>query len=85
MIKFYLSTVIIWMIIMWSTIFLCKNELKKKLAKIETEKTSLFQGLTALFAISAIPIIRLIILIMILYIAGCKQEDFDKLMKKANT
>lgn len=84
MIKFYLSTIIVWMIIIWSTVFIFKDKLKEKIGKKDVKKVSLFKGLVTLFAIASIPIIRLITLILILYIAGCKQEELDELLKRAN-
>lgn len=86
MLKLYLISVVIWMIIIGCTTSLFKEGIKKKLEKFELNKSkkSLFSGLKALFILAAVPIVRLIIAIMLIYIATCKQEDFDELMKKVD-
>ena len=89
MFKFYLTSVVIWMIITWCTVHIFKDKIKEKTDTINTEinkqrKVSLFDRLIFLFAISAIPIIRLIFVLVLVYIAICKQEDFDELIRKAN-
>lgn len=88
MFKFYLTTVVIWMIIIYCTAAIFENAINKKLATLptykENKKSSLFKKFRALFILAAVPIIRLIIVIVLIYIATCKQEDFDKLMESAN-
>lgn len=83
MLKFYLTTVVIWMIIIYCTAVMFKSGIRKKISKDETKKTSLFGKLTILFPLAAVPIIRVFVVIIIIYIATCKQEDFDELMKRA--
>lgn len=88
MLKFYLTTVVIWMIIIYCTAAMFENAIDKKLATLptykENKKSSLFKKFRALFILAAIPIVRLIIVIVLIYIAACKQEDFDKLMESVN-
>lgn len=84
MLEFYLASIIIWMIIIESIIVLFKDGIKKKTNSKETKKASIFKRLSYLFVLSAVPILRLGIVIIIIYIATCKQEDFDKLMKKTD-
>lgn len=88
MLKFYLVTVIIWMIIISCTVEMFKEGIKKKRKNAgqqeNTEKVSLFKRLSVLFTSAAVPIIRLLIVVIIIYIATCKQEDYDELIKKAN-
>lgn len=81
MLGFYLSTVVIWMIIIWCLMMVFKDRLKKKLVKKE-EKKSVVKTLGALFILSAIPIFRLLIAIAIVYMATCSQEEFDEFMNK---
>lgn len=85
MLKFYLTTVVIYMIIISCTTEIFKEAIKKRTGKGEVKKANLFKRLSTLFALSAVPIIRLIVVVILIYIATCKQEDFDELMKKANT
>lgn len=84
MFKIYLSSVVVWMIIIWATISIFKDGIKKKVGSNETKKASLFKRLNGLFVLAAIPFVRLIVVIVLIYIATCKQEDYDELMKKAN-
>ena len=81
--RFYLTTVFIYMIIIFSIIALFKDALKKRLPKCD-KKSTWSRTLFTLFILSAVPILRLIIAVCLVYIATCKQEDFDELMKKAN-
>ena len=84
MLKFYLTTVVIWMIIIESVTSIFSDAIKKKSKKEETKKANIFKRLGALFTLAAIPFFRLFVVIVIVYIATCKQEDFDEIMKKAN-
>jgi len=81
MLGFYLSTVIIWMIIIACLITIFKDGLNKKLVKKE-EKKSIFKTIGALFVLAAIPVFRLLVAIAIVYMATCSQEEFDELMGK---
>ena len=89
MLTFYLSTVVIWMIIIFCAIFMCKDKLSEKSIamgmKIESKKSSFFSFCGLLFVMAAIPVFRLIILIAIIYMAGCSQEEFEELMSKSNS
>lgn len=84
MLGFYLSNVVIWMIIIYSAVFLCKDKIREKMAAsgVKSEKSGFFGTLVLLFVLAAIPVIRLIILISIIYMAVCSQEEFEELMNK---
>lgn len=84
MFKFYLTTVVIWMIIIYCIAKLFEKPIAQKMKANEEKKTSLFKELRATFIVAAIPIIRLFVAITLIYTATCTQEDFDKLMKRAN-
>ena len=84
MLKFYLATVIIWMIVIYCVVAIFQNGITKKLGTNKEEKASLFKKLKFLFILAAVPIVRLCMVIVIIYIATCKQEDFDELMKRTN-
>lgn len=81
MLKFYLTTVVIWMIIIQSTILMFKDVLKKRIG-CGKKKNGLIKRISNLFLLSAVPIFRLCIEIMIICFAICNQEDFDKMMEK---
>lgn len=84
MLKFYLTTVAIWMIVIYCIAAIFQSGIVKKLGEKEEKKASLFKRLKGLFILAAVPIVRLFVVILLIYIATCKQEDFDELMKKAN-
>lgn len=85
MLKFYLTTVAIWMIIIYCTAAMFENAIDKKLATLptykENKKSSLFKKFRAHFLLSAVPIVRVTIPLLLIWIAICSQEDFDKMMK----
>lgn len=84
MLKFYLTTVIIWMFIIYCVTAIFRNGIIKKVGANKEKESGLFKKFEALFILSAVPIIRLFVVIVIIYIATCKQEDFDELMQKAD-
>ena len=84
MLKFYLTTVIIYMIIISCTTTMFKDAIKKKTGKEDGKKANIFKRLSSLFVLAAVPIFRLFVVIGLIYIGTCKQEDFDELIKKAN-
>lgn len=81
MLKIYLTSVIIYMIIINCTVLLFKDGIleKLKLVKVNTKPSNLFESLGCLFVMAAVPIIRLIILICFIHIGTCSQEDFDRI------
>ena len=83
MLKIYLSSVIVFMIIINCTFLFFKDEILKKLklAKVNTKPSNLFESISCLFVMSAIPIIRLIITIFFIHIGTCSQENFDRIYK----
>ena len=87
MLTFYLSTVVIWMIIIFCAIYICKDKIREKAIAmgIEGKKSGFFSTIGFLFVLAAIPVFRLIILIAIIYMAGCSQEDFEELMSKSKS
>lgn len=82
MLEFYLSTVVIWMIIIFCLTFIFKESIKKNWYGQINKKKSIVSGFGALFAISAVPILRFLIVIMIVYMATHTKEEFEKFCKK---
>lgn len=82
MLKFYLVSVVICMIIIQCILSMFKDGLRQKIGIKETSKIGLFNRLKTLFVVSAVPVVRLFVVITLVYIATCKQEDFDKLINK---
>lgn len=83
MLKIYFATIIIWMIINGCIISIFKNGIKEKSKSTdEVKKKGILSRLSALFAVSAIPIIRLLFAIGFIYLSTCSQENYDEIMSK---
>lgn len=77
MLSFYLSTVIVWMIIFWCVLKLCSKTFLKRYGKYINidKKHSKVKSFVGLFVISAVPIIRLLIMISLFYMTFCSEEN----------
>lgn len=77
MLSFYLSTVIVWMIIFWCVLKLCSKTFLKRYGKYINidKKHSKVKSFVGLFVISAAPIIRLLIMISLFYMTFCSEEN----------
>lgn len=75
MLQFYLTTVAIWLIILYALIFVCRNTIKEN-GWLENNKKqkSVLQGFLTIVALSAIPVFRVIMAITILVMA-CKTKE----------
>lgn len=76
MLTFYLSTVVIWMIILLSIIFIFKKQIKKNGWIAEEKKKCFIEGIVALFAISAVPILRFVSAIICIMMVSTTKEKF---------
>lgn len=81
MLKFYLSTVIVWMIIIYCVINIFKTAYIKN-GWVDIESNSHNNSLKNLVIISAVPLLRLGILCFIIYMASATKEDFEELVDK---
>lgn len=77
MLSFYLSTVIVWMIIFWCVLKLCSKTFLKRYGEYINidKKHSKVKSFVGLFVISAVPIIRLLIMILLFYMTFCSEEN----------
>lgn len=89
MLSFYLSTVIVWMIIFWCTLKLCSKTFLKRYNEYinidKKHKHSEVKSFVDLFVISAVPIFRLLIMILVFYMTFCPEEnskDIAEILKK---
>lgn len=75
MLQFYLTTVAIWLIILYALAFVCEDAIKEN-GWLENNKKpkSILQGFLTAVALSAIPVFRVIIAITILMMA-CKTKE----------
>lgn len=79
MLKFYLTSVLIFAIIMFCSILLVSKNLKENGWIDETKKGSVFLAILYLFAMSAIPIIRVIIIAGLFMMTTCTKEEYTKI------
>lgn len=81
MLKIYLSTVLIWMIIFYCLLKMFRSSIKENgwLDDIEPAKTG---KLFSLFAISAIPFLRLLVFIGVIYITSVTKDKHEKMKDK---
>ena len=73
-----MSTVVIWMIIFQSIIILFAKQIKKNGWITKEKKKSFIKEISALFAVSAIPIIRVVFAICFIMMGCTTKEKFDE-------
>lgn len=80
MLKLYLSTVIIWMIIIYCTCSIFGPKVKENgwvnNTNVKTGK------LVTLFIVSAVPFLRVVSFATIIYMSVCTKEKFEKMAKR---
>ena len=81
MLKLYLTSIIIWMIINYSVIKMFANNITEN-GWYDGVKSTKMNKVTALFVISAVPLLRVFTLFCIFYIASFTKEEFDEWQKK---
>lgn len=77
MFKFYIGTVICWMIIIWCSIRLCKDKIIENGWLNNARKLNMTPFGT-LFCISAIPFFRFLMFIVVIYMACVSKDDHEK-------
>jgi hypothetical protein len=83
MLKIYLSSVIIWMVVIYCMTSISKESIVKN-GWINTENKQKRNWFAQLFILSAVPIFRLFIVIAILCMAICTKEQFEQWKKEQN-
>ena len=78
MIQVYLSSVAVWMIIIYCLCWLFKNAIKNNGWISQKSDTSKTNKLVVLFVLSAVPIIRFIVCVTIVFMSMYTKEDFEK-------
>lgn len=81
MIKFYMTTVVIWMVIIYATIFVTKEAIKNNDWVTEKKDTTPLGTIIALFCMSAIPIYRFIVVCSLIMMSVKTKEEFEKWRK----
>lgn len=79
MIKFYLQGVLIFMIIIYSSIYIMQDKIKDN-GWVDVEKKSDNKWF-GLFVVSAIPVVRVLIIVCIFMMAAKTKEEFDKFVE----
>lgn len=82
MLSFYLSSVITFMIIIFCTVTLFSKNLRARYSKYLNGKSSFVSSLISWFTLSAVPILRVIIVIGIIWLATCDKETYDEIIAK---
>lgn len=77
MFKFYIGTVICWMIIIWCSIRLCKDKIIEN-GWLGSAKKLNMTPFGALFCVSAIPFLRFLMFIVVIYMACVSKDDHEK-------
>ena len=81
MLKIYLSSILIWMIILYCTCAIFEKPIKEK-GWINAENKSKDNGLKILFILSAVPIVRLFVFVMLFVMSTYTKEQFDEWCEK---
>lgn len=87
MLSFYLSTVIVWMIIFWCVSKFCSKTFLKRYGKYINidKKYSKAKSFVSLFVISGVPILRFFIMFSFFYMTFCSEKnskDIAEILKK---
>lgn len=80
MLKIYLSSIVIWMIIIYCAVKICGPKIAEN-GWLESSKHTMGKW-TALFVLSAIPLLRLIVLSVLFYMAIYTKEQYEKTQKE---
>lgn len=77
MFKFYIGTVICWMIIIWCSIRLCKDKIIEN-GWLSSAKKLNMTPFGVLFCTSTIPFLRFLVFIVVIYMACVSKDDHEK-------
>lgn len=81
MLKFYLTTVVIWMIIIYAMAQIFKEGIKEK-GWIKEDKSTKKGRFSILFTLAAVPIIRLFVCVLFIYMCSHTPEQLEALKEK---
>ncbi len=74
MLRFYLSTILMFAVIIYASLMVCLPTMRQKKWFKSLERTSAAQGLATIFAVAAVPIIRLLVVVGI-YVLTFKEDE----------
>lgn len=78
MINFYMTTVVIWMVIIYATTFVTAEAIKNNGWITEKKETTPLKTIITLFCMSAIPIFRLVVVCALIMMSAKTKEEFEK-------
>lgn len=78
MINFYMATVVVWMVIIYATIFVTAEAIKKNGWITEKKETTPLKIIISLFCLSAIPVFRVAIVPTLIMMSMKTKEEFEK-------
>ena len=81
MLKFYLTTVVIWMIIIWATVQMFGSAIREK-GWIKEDKSTKKGRFSILFTLAAVPIIRLFVCLIIIFMSAYTPEQWQEMKGK---
>lgn len=81
MLKIYISSVVIWMVIIYCAIKIFGSKIKEN-GWLGENNTNIVKRITSLFILSAIPILRLLVFAVLIYMSTYTKEQYEKLNNK---
>lgn len=81
MLKFYLTTVVIWMIIIRATAQIFEPAIREK-GWIKEDKSTKRGRFSILFTLAAVPIIRLFVCVIIVFMSSHTPEQLQEMREK---
>ena len=81
MINFYMATVVVWMVIIYATIFVTADAIRKNGWVTEKKETTPLGVIIALFCMAAIPIYRLFVVCVLIMMSVKTKEEFEEWRK----
>lgn len=83
MLSFYLSTVIIWMIVITCTIIIFGNIILERYGMLDSNMSN-FQSWIYLVVICCVPFLRVLFEAFVIIAATCSDDMYDDIVKKIN-
>jgi hypothetical protein len=85
MLDFYLSSIVIWFIILFSEIIVLKDAIYKNGWLDPQKKRNPIRSIFSYVLVSAVPIFRLFVAIMTFVLATYSKEHYDKFVEELKT
>ena len=83
MLKLYLTSILVWWIVIASSIFLTNEKIQENGWYKGAKKKLFFVRLAGQFSMSAIPVFRVFVVLSIFIMFSVSKDDFDKKYKRS--